>query len=376
MFANALKPQCIIFRVDAGSELGLGHLMRCLALAQGLEAQGVRVLFAVSQNSLLHCQSRSDWVGEIHPVAGISLYDEHHELQQLCVKEKADWLILDGYQFDFSYRKSLYLGACKLAMFDDGQLLEADIEDSQLAMIINWASGAQELAYKALSPNAQRCTGGTFRVLRQEFYQVAPLTFDKRNRLIIMFGGSDPNQLTQPLLKHFNDSFIRLPITIITGSGYQYLDSLNDAIKQSHLSIEHFHDCQQVASLFQEARLVVSAAGASQFELLHCAAPSILVVTAKNQQFASAQASKKGWCLVSDQSTLQAMGGDELDTNVKEQLLSQIVQKTMALWHQPEQLKKMHSNALSARQQNGFTHIYAGLYPESVNQPTRTASDE
>ncbi|MEH6710861.1 UDP-2,4-diacetamido-2,4,6-trideoxy-beta-L-altropyranose hydrolase [Paraglaciecola polaris] len=376
MFVNVAKPQCIIFRVDAGADIGLGHLMRCLSLAQGLVTRGVRVFFAVGRNSVAHCQSRSDWVGEIHLVVSTSLYDEYQELQQLCVKEKADWLILDGYQFDFNYRKSLNLNACKLAMLDDGQLIKAHIEDSQLAMIVNWASGAEALTYRKLAPNAQCCTGASYRVLRQEFYQVKTLPFDKRNRLIITFGGSDPSQLTLPLLKHFDDSFIRLPITIITGSGYQHLDALSDLIKQSPLSVEHFHDCQHVASVFQQARLVVSAAGASQFELLHCAAPSILVVTADNQLFASEQASKQGWCFVSVKRAIQAQAHHELDTKVKEQLLAQIVQKTIALWHQPEQLRNMHGNAILARQQNGFDNIYAGLYPELVNQSGQITHDE
>ncbi len=370
MLDSKLKPQCIIFRVDAGADIGLGHVMRCLALAQSLLSRNVRVIFAVSQNSLPHCQTRSDWVGELHVIAASSRYDEHHELQQLCTKEQADWLILDGYQFDSRYRKLLDLNTSKLAMFDDGHLLDAGIKDEHLSMIINWASGADKLNYSDLAPNAWCCAGDNYRVLRQEFYQVQTLPLNKRNRLILMFGGSDPSQLTLPLLKLFSESSIRLPITIITGSGYQHTDELEKFIKHSHLSIEYFHDCQQVAEVFQQGRLAISAAGASQFELLHCATPSILVVTAKNQLFASEQARGQGWCLVSIENALQEQPTFEM--NAKVLLLEQIVQKSMALWHQPELLNQMHSNALSARQQAGFNRIFTALYSELPNEPHET----
>jgi UDP-2,4-diacetamido-2,4,6-trideoxy-beta-L-altropyranose hydrolase len=375
MFVN-ISGMCIVFRVEASPVVGLGHLMRCLALAQGLNSRNVRVFFAVSQNSLHHYSSRSDWPGETFILTSESELDEHKELQQFCTQVQADWLILDGYQFDSDYRKLLDLNACKLAMFDDGQLLDEKSEDNNLAMIINWASGADKLAYYDVAPNALCCTGANYRVLRREFYQSAELPFERRTRLIIMFGGSDPSNLTLPLLERLDSSSIRLPVTVITGSAYQHLEELARFKKFSHLCIKHFHDSHAVADIFQQGRLAISAAGASQFELLHCATPSILVATVDNQLFASEQASTQGWCCVSNAQGLLGQPHDDAFSVRKKQLLEQLAQKTLALWHQPEQLQNMHSNARAVCQPNGCEHIFRALYPASVVQPIEAVSDE
>ena len=370
--------RCVVIRVEASVDIGLGHLMRCLALAQGLVKCQVRVIFALSNTSLEHCQKRDDWVGEIYFLSSRTAANEQQELKQLCSDEQANWLILDGYQFDFDYRRFLDLKGCRLAMFDDGQLLDAKRQDSKLAMVINWANGADTLAYDRLLPNALHCTGAKYRVLRREFYQVTEIPFEMRTRLIVTFGGSDPSELTLPLLQHFEASAIRLPITVITGSGYQQLDELERFLNVSRLSIEHIHDCHKMAEVYQQGRLAVSAAGGSQFELLHCAAPSILVVSAENQLFASEQASKQGWCYVSHAIALDQLRQPQKDAvrEAKEQLLEQLVQKTLALWHQSEQLQNMHSKAKDVRQQNGLEHIYTALYPESPNHSPEASIDE
>ena len=40
-----VTPQRVLFRVDAGSSIGLGHLQRCLSLALALQREGSRCVF-------------------------------------------------------------------------------------------------------------------------------------------------------------------------------------------------------------------------------------------------------------------------------------------------------------------------------------------
>ena len=64
----------------------------------------------------------------------IPFYEFLGEEGLVKLEEQADWLILDGYQFDSRYRKLLDLNTSKLAMFDDGHLLDAGIKDEHLCL--------------------------------------------------------------------------------------------------------------------------------------------------------------------------------------------------------------------------------------------------
>lgn len=346
-------PRCVVFRVDANPTIGLGHLMRCLALAQGFASANVKVVFVVLKESKQYCRARQDWTGELRCLPSSSIANEAKWLSDFCQDIGADWLILDGYHFDYEYRKplndELNCTSVKLGIFDDGQLCQTQLVEQNIALLINWASKAEGLPYEQFVPNARLCVGDDFRVLRQEFSAVIARQYESRDSLLLMFGGSDPSNLTLMLLRLFDSLSVGFPITVVTGGGYQRLPELQLFISTSELDITHHHDCQSIAQIMGEARLAVSAAGASQFELLSCSTPSILVTVAQNQHFASQQAKQQGWCEV-------------VDYQQSDSALNTIAQITLNLWHQPEKLNTMHANASKYSSQPGIQRIIKELY--------------
>lgn len=346
-------PRCIVFRVDASPIIGLGHLMRCLALSQGLGQGDVEVVFVVNETTLAYCRGRHDWFGEVIVIPQMARVDECDWLNEKCAVLQADWLILDGYSFDYAYRSNISNHCVKLAIFDDGNLCSVAKSDARVQLVINWASQAEQLPYRDVVPNALLCVGGDFRVLRQEFLNDNNTPWLQRRGLLLMFGGSDPFELTLPLLTLFCQSAVRLPITVVTGAAYQQIPALQQVISNSELSITHLHDCQNMAQVLGEARLVISAAGASQYELLCCATPCILTVVAENQRFASEQAAKQGWCRVI-----------EYDDTQPTNTLNQLFTLGLGLWHQGEVLSAMHRQALQYQNKTGIKRIINMLYPE------------
>jgi len=317
----------VVFRVEGEPNIGLGHVMRCMALAQSLVQSGHVVNFFMSPRSQQFCCNRADWIGTILPMTDIESSTEPEWLAKQCIDLCADWLVLDGYQFDQAYRQLLQCHAFNLAVFDDINNSGALYAD----MVINGALNATSHHYHLTAPKALLAIGPSYQVLRQEFLQLTNRQWPDRNSLTLMFGGSDPNGLTNKALQSLDNANASMPIIVITGAAYNGVSDLTNLIKNSLLNITHLHDCQNMAAVLLNTKLALSAAGGSQFELLACATPSILVVVAENQTLASQNAAIQGWCQVVNS---DATSSDEWVT------------QGLSLWEQPERLLGMHQKAL------------------------------
>ncbi len=328
----------VVFRVEGEPNIGLGHVMRCMALAQSLVKSGHVVFFFMSSRSQYFCRNRTDWLGKILAITDIDKSAEPQWLAKQCTDLCADWLVLDGYHFDQAYRQSFQGNVFKLAVFDDinnSGALNAD-------MIINGALNASLHNYQLTAPKASLAIGQSYQVLRQEFLQLKNRKVSNRTNLTLMFGGSDPKDLTIRALQSLGNENASMPISVITGAAYDGLSDLTHLIKNSELDITHLHDCQNMAAVLLNTQLALSAAGGSQFELLACATPSILVVVAENQKCASQDAASQGWCQVID--------SDRLSVN-------EWVKQCLYLWQHSELLLTMHQKALSVPVVDGAKNI-------------------
>ena len=318
----------LVFRVDGDAKMGTGHVMRCLALAQALAKNDIKAHFVISASTQSICQGRQDWSGEVIVLpTNIAIGDEAKWLAKLCQDLQADALVLDGYQFDANYRKSVRELTPCLVLFDDNN----DSGELHGDVIINGAENAAELGYELSATDAVLCLGAPYRVLRQEFVDLTTPMWVERQALGIMMGGSDPLNLTIPLLAALQAQSQQgqlAPIRLLTGPAYPFASQLKAFLSQTSLSIEHHANCQQVAEVFVQCRLVISAAGSSQFELLACQTPAILLVVANNQLNATVQAKAQGWCLMYD-------ARDKLD-------FPSLADEILALYQNEQALEQMY----------------------------------
>lgn len=328
----------VVFRVDCCPRMGMGHVMRCLAMAQGLAESGHQVFFFMTEDSLQFCRKRTDWVGEILTLPHLDKVLEPEWLVEQCVKLHADWLVLDGYHFEQTYRNGLKSHKFKLAVFDDINNSGALYAD----LVINGAPNAVLLDYATTAPRALLAIGQEYQVLRQEFLQANKNAWSERENLTLIFGGSDPKNLTIGLLKALSKHKPTMPITVITGAAYHALPELQNVISNSDLEINHLHDCQNMAKVLENTRLAISAAGGSQFELRACAVPTILVVVADNQMLAIKDAANQGWCKLAESHDLNA---------------EKLTEQALSLWQKAEDLLVMHKMALLAPVIDGAKNI-------------------
>jgi len=342
----------ILCRVDASFGLGTGHLMRCLALSQAGAIESITTTFLIQPSSLEYCMSREDWVGKIVILPeSLPQEDEIFWIKNNLNLNEYDLFLVDGYQFLNAYNLQSKTMMMPLVIFDDYN----DEGVSDVDMIINSSSHAVNLGYEKTSEKALLALGEKYRILRQEFTQLKlPIpSMGERTSLTIIMGGSDSLKLTLPLLKElelkklalreFQQLNIELPINVITGSAYKDVSLLSDFIQSSELTINHYHNCQNVAEHFLQSKLVVSAAGGCQFELSACATPSLLVVVADNQFATTRQAERLGACKMID-------FRDRVDIEL---LGDQLIE----LWNDNKCLEKIHLYTKSAYASHGSENL-------------------
>lgn len=336
------------FRVDASSQIGLGHLMRCLSLAQALSEYGVSLTFYVNSDAVPLIESRRDWVGDIEVVPDSQTPETQLAwLTKRLTASPCQVLVLDGYQFDGQYRQRLSQISCLHVCFDDNNQLPNLHTD----LVINGAGNARQLDYQRSAANAAYCLGDKYRVLRSEFNQEQQHDFHNRTYLTITMGGSDPANLTIPLVTKLDEVGFAGKIQVITGAAYPWVSRLSSTLQGSNLIAQHSHDCQHMAQHFNRSRVVVSAAGGSQFELQACGCPSLLVVMADNQYNATQQATSQGWCEMWD-----------LRKGDVEQQLDGLVSRLMYLWHEDERLSTMSEQAYLTRDISGAKRVAMAIF--------------
>jgi UDP-2,4-diacetamido-2,4,6-trideoxy-beta-L-altropyranose hydrolase len=337
----------LVFRVDANAQMGLGHLLRCQALAQAFVAQHsrVKIHFVIRQASLFACQSRADWCGEVHVLADeLSWQDEALWLARFCQQNHIQALVLDGYHFTQAFRQQLATIPVLHVLFDDNN----DSGACHCDVLINGASNAASLGYEKSAPGASLLLGDKFRILRPEFSKPAyRLPWHKREQLAIVMGGSDPLNLSIAILQALESSQYRPNIILATGGAYPFDEALKRFLNTTTLDIEHRRNCQNMAEVFGQSKLVISAAGGSQFELLACHTPAILVIVADNQTNATQQAVQQKWCAMLDFSDKQSMPA--------------LLTLFASLWASPGRLTAMHKAAIPLADTQGAARVVKGI---------------
>jgi UDP-2,4-diacetamido-2,4,6-trideoxy-beta-L-altropyranose hydrolase len=118
-----MSPKLFI-RADSATTIGIGHMMRCIAIAQAWQERGGSVTF------LSHCQSevlrrriREEgcefvYVDCPHPDPK-DLKQVIEWLQDSRIGAKDGWFVLDGYCFGADYQKVIKKAGLNLLLVDD-----------------------------------------------------------------------------------------------------------------------------------------------------------------------------------------------------------------------------------------------------------------
>ena len=282
----------VIFRADANHNVGMGHVMRTLSIANAFVSAGNSVRFVLADDTVREFVESKGYETAVFHSDYRHMDDElTYWLQQDLT---ADYLIVDSYYVTESYLSSLKQwvnkAGGKLVYIDDVLSFPypADI-------LIDYGVYASISDYKNLYNNSKVeepkfILGASYTPLREMFrgieYRSQPETV---HNILITTGGSDELHIALAILRCLLDDY-SLNKDERTARVYHFLlGSMNtDKVEiervASNVEWMRIHEnVSDMRSLIQSMDLVISAAGSTLYEIAACGVPLITYSLADNQ---------------------------------------------------------------------------------------------
>jgi UDP-2,4-diacetamido-2,4,6-trideoxy-beta-L-altropyranose hydrolase len=274
----------LVLRADGNSQIGLGHVMRLLALAELLRPGFAEVAFLIQAPDAALTALLQD--------AGIALA----ELPTAPVAQEpastlppllrpTDVLVLDGYQFDFEYQMAVRPLVSHLVCLDDLHAFPFAAD-----LIINPAGGITPADYDLRQPETRLLAGPGYAPLRQDFLLTPSLPIQLSNQkpetrnqkpvtILLCLGGADPRQFTRSTVA----ALLALPavahVHAVVGSAYAAWDELRiwAAAQGPRLTLHRALPASQLAALMRRCGAAVLSPSTISYE--YCAAGGGLLLT-------------------------------------------------------------------------------------------------
>ncbi|MBQ9069218.1 MAG: acylneuraminate cytidylyltransferase [Eggerthellaceae bacterium] len=254
----------IAFRVDGYPELGMGHVFRCLTLAYDLVGHNVVfVCNAAHREGIDKLRASNFEVVEIE--------DDRTFFDWLSTAQ-VDIVVNDILDTAADYILAIHPHVKRIVSFED------------LGQGARLANAVVNAIYEGASSLSNAYTGASYVCLRDEFFTVLPKAFSPAvERVLVMFGGTDPSDLSSRLYafaQSYRENGGIATFDFVLGPGYQGASVVDDPEK----GISVFQDVARVSDHMARADLAFCSQGRTTFELAAMGGPSIVLAQNEREQ--------------------------------------------------------------------------------------------
>ena len=303
----------VVIRADANSKIGMGHVMRCLSVADALLKRGEEVLFVTADDTpvplltkkgipyrVLHtdyADMEAELPGLLCILQELTQRAELPEevLSRMSSQRKDIAILVDSYYVTEKYLAALKKRITTIYM-DDIYAFSYPVD-----MLINYNIYGEEMGYEkdAAFADTKLLLGANYVPLREEFSAgagyvqsrkelslgAANVTLAEEGGILITTGGSDSFNLAGQLLMEAMkyDALKEKEYHVVSGSLNPHIGELQ-ALEQKHENIHIHCNVTNMAELMAESEVALSAGGSTLYELCAMGVPVIAFSFAENQE--------------------------------------------------------------------------------------------
>ena len=289
----------IAFRVDASSQIGTGHFMRCLTLADVLSQRGAQIRF-ISLHLLEHLQGlllnrgyefmmlesqaneNVDDLVHSHWLGTTQQYDADEALQLLSDRIW-DWLVVDHYALDARWESKLRQIVKNILVIDD---IADRLHDCDILLDQNYYADMDSRYTGKVPTDCRLLLGPHYALLRDEFrqwrQQVKPRTGPVK-KILVFFGGVDADNFTGLTIEALAGlGSCGLQIDVVIGAQHPYREQIESACSEYMFSC--YVQTNRMAEFMAKADLAIGAGGSATWERCCLGLPAIVFSLADNQR--------------------------------------------------------------------------------------------
>lgn len=339
----------VYFRVDASRDIGAGHAMRCLSLAQGYGAQGYRCIFVMAQamDQIVDLVNRRGFIVERMPESDGSCSisgGPYRHSSWLRTSERADadsfLAVTDKYQFcegivvvdHYAIAKEWETAvSCR---YDVLAIDDLNDRPHTARWVLDQTHGKLPKAYDGLIAESSRLLLGAGYALLSPSYTDLREKAEERAKergfggnVLVSLGGTYNHDLCLTVVTQIAKVQGIDKITLVMGAGGEnYLPQWHDLAPYPNLELVTF--TEKMPELLLQCDLCIGAAGSSSWERCALGIPSISVVIAENQKAIGAFLDESGATVMMDVCELEAT--DRLCSSVELLIQTQELKDDMA----------------------------------------------
>jgi UDP-2,4-diacetamido-2,4,6-trideoxy-beta-L-altropyranose hydrolase len=220
----------IYFRADGSTDIGMGHIIRSLALADMLKDEFDCIFVTRFVNDYIIKEIQKSCSSYLK----LSEKKNKHFEEFITHLKEEDTVVLDNYFFTTEYQKQIKAIGCKLVCVDDmhDKHYVADV-------VINHAIGLREEQF-SIESYTKLCLGWNYALLRKPFLNVIPRKRIEQKRCLVCIGGADKQNITTNIVRLLEEVESVEVIDVILGAAFLFKKELEKVISNSIKKVNVF----------------------------------------------------------------------------------------------------------------------------------------
>ena len=305
----------VLFRCDATTDIGFGHLSRCIALGEAFGSSKIDIVFVGRFDDAAIAQIAASGFGCAGFANSINEGDDERErLRDLISSEGI--IIVDSYRTTPAYLRGLKSLGRPLVLLDDF----ATLEEFPCDVILNFTWGARSLGYP---PGLKLLLGPNYFPARRRLVELrkGSITRDRSgpvSNLLIAVGGADLKRIAARLIRILRANHTDLCVRIIAANDDDLSDDLRDFGHGSGVLPRQ----RDLADQFLWADACISGGGLIKYESAFMGVPAAAI--SQNEGQAEETIAFSGAGLVHDLGLAESRTDEELEIAIDTFLADEI----------------------------------------------------